>query len=101
MALTKSGFIKGRDGSNNGLAGYLSNHIKGWGTATVANGATTAVVTDTNIAATDLILVTRGASTNAVYIVGVTISAATSFTITVSGDPGSAGAVCNYLIIRP
>ena len=101
MALTKSSFLKGRDGSKNGLAGYLAGHLRGWGTATVLSGQTTIAVADTDIAASDLILVTRGASTNPVYIIGVTISAATSFTITVSGDPGSAGAVCNYLIIRP
>ena len=101
MALTKSGFLRGRE-TKNGLAGYLDGHIKGWGTATVASGATSITVSDTSIAATDLVIAsvyTKG--TNACYVVGITIVAATSFAIADNTDPGSGGAVINYVIIRP
>lgn len=101
MALTKSGFIRGRE-TKNGLAGYLDSHLKGWGSATVASGATSVTVTDTSIAAGDLVIAsvqTKG--TNACYVVGITIVAATSFAIAVSADPGAGGAVIGYFIIRP
>lgn len=101
MALTKSGFLRGRE-TKNGLAGYLDGHIKGWGTATVASGATSVTTAYTGIAAGDLVIasvLTKG--TNACYVVGVTIVAATSFAIAVSADPGTGGAVISYVIIRP
>ena len=102
MALTKQSFLKGREEGKNGLAGYLSQHLRGWGTVTVVSGQTAIVTSDTDIAATDIIIaspLTKG--TNAAYIVGTSISAATSFTITVSADPGSGGCVIAFLIIRP
>lgn len=74
--------------STNGSMGY----------ATVENGATTVVVTDTMAQAGDFILAsvyTKG--TNACYVVGVTISAGASFTITVSADPGAGGAVIAFV----
>lgn len=101
MADTASKFIKGRD-SRNGLAGYLAYHIRHWGYVTVASGQTAITTSLADIAAGDLIIasvMTKG--TNACYVVGTSISAATSFTITVNTDPGSGGAVINYIIIRP
>ena len=100
MALTNSGFIRGRE-TKNGLAGYLDAHIKGWGTATVASGATSVTVSDTAIKTGDLIIAsvqTKG--TNACYVVGITIVNATSFAIAVNTDPGSGGAVIGYNVIR-
>ncbi len=101
MALSKSGFIRGRE-TKNGLAGYLDAHIKGWGTATVASGATSVTVTDSDIKTGDLVIAsvqTKGA--NACYVVGITIVNATSFAIAVNTDPGAGGAVIGYIIIRP
>jgi hypothetical protein len=86
----------------NGLAGYLQRNIRGWGTATVASGQTSITVTDTDIATGDIIIasvITKG--TNACYIVGTTITAATSFAIAVNTDPGSGGAVIGFIILRP
>ena len=98
MALTTIAWLKGRE-SKNGLAGKLAMEITKRGLATVANGQTSIAVSDTSIAADDEIMasvMTKG--TNACYVVGVTISAATSFTISVNTDPGSGGAVIAYQI---
>lgn len=100
MALTKSGFIRGRE-TKNGLAGYLDAHLKGWGTATVDSGATSVTVADTSIKTGDLVIAsvqTKG--TNACYVVGITIVNATSFAIAVNTDPGAGGAVIGYFIVR-
>lgn len=100
MALNLAKFLRGRE-SKNGLAGYLSSHFQKWGTATVLSGQTAIVVTDASIATGDIIIasvLTKG--TNAAYVVGTSISNATSFTITVNTDPGSGGAVIAYFIIR-
>jgi hypothetical protein len=100
MALTKSAFIYGQE-QQNGLAGYLAVHFRGWGTATVLSGQTAIVVTDTEIKTGDIIIasvITKG--TNACYVVGTAITNVTSFTITVNTDPGVGGAVIGYLIIR-
>lgn len=102
MALYHSGFVTGGQFGHNGIHGYLGAHFRGWGTATVISGQTTIAVADTDIAATDIIIAsvaTKG--TNACYVAGYTIVAATSFTFTVSTDPGSGGAVIAYYIIRP
>ena len=101
MGLSLSKFLRGRE-TRNGLAGYLSAHFTKWGTATVASGATTVTVSDTSIATGDIIVAsvyTKG--TNACYIVGTSITNATSFTFTVSADPGSGGVVIGYFVIRP
>ena len=101
MALTTFKFKKGRE-SRDGLAGYLGAHLRAYGTCTVAGGGVTLTVSDTDIASTDMIIfspATVGASP--CYVVGYTISAATSFTVTVSADPSTGGCVLNYLVIRP
>jgi hypothetical protein len=98
MALSTITWLKGREGKN-GLAGKLAHEFPRRGTATVVNGQTAIVVTDAAILATDIIEtfpITKG--TNAAYVVGYTISAGTSFTITVSADPGSGGFVIGYQI---
>ena len=98
MALSTIAWLKGREGKN-GLAGKLASEFARRGTGTVVSGQTSLVVTDADIAATDVIEtypITKG--TNACYIVGYTISAGTSFTVTVSADPGSGGFVFGYQI---
>lgn len=102
MAQTKPRFLTAGRESRNGLAGFLGSQLKSYGTATVPNGATSIAVTDTDIAAGDIVLasvLTKG--TNAAYVVGVVIVAATSFTISVNTDPGSGGAVIAYVVLRP
>ena len=94
-------FKTGRE-QQDGLAGYLGARFKFYGTATVASGQTAIVVSNTSIAAGDYIIaspLTKG--TNACYVVGTAISAATSFTLTVNTDPGSGGCVLAYIVIRP
>lgn len=101
MANTTPKFIKGKD-SHNGLAGYLHAIFRAFGTATVASGQTSVDVTDADVATGDVIIasaMTKG--TNASYVQGVTISAGTKFTITVSADPGSGGVVVSYIRLRP
>ena len=101
MALKVFAFKKGR-GNQDGLAGYLGAKLRAYGTSTVLSGQTAIVVTDTDIAATDIINASPlTIGSNACYIVGTAISAATSFTITVNTDPGSGGCVIAYIIIRP
>ena len=98
MALTTIAWLKGRE-SKNGLAGKLAMEFVKRGLATVASGQTAITVTDTTIAADDEIMATvMTKGTNACYVVGTAISAATSFTITVNTDPGSGGAVIAYQI---
>lgn len=88
-------------GSQNGGWGYLQRllgSLGNMGKATVISGATTVVVTDANAAAGDLIyasVYTKGS--NAAYVVGVTISAGVSFTISVNTDPGAGGAVIAFV----
>lgn len=101
MALKRTNFIRGQD-SQRGLAGYLSFLFQKYGTSTVLSGQTSIVVTDATIAAGDIIIasvLTKG--TNACHVVGVTISAGVSFTVSVNTDPGAGGAVLAYIIIRP
>lgn len=91
-------------GSNSirGLAGYLGRLFVGFGTVTVASGATTKAAAVPLIAAGDIVIVslaTKG--TNACVVVSTTIVAGTGFTVTVDTDPGAGGAVYNYLILRP
>ena len=101
MAITYSQFLKGRD-SKNGLAGYLAHHLLGIGQATVVSGQTAIAVACLGIAATDLVFVTLATKgTNAVVVVSTTIVAGTGFTITVDTDPGTGGAVFNYMVMRP
>ena len=90
-----------RQNSPRGLAGTLARLFQAFGTATVVSGQTSIAVADTDIAASDLVIcsvLTKG--TNACYVVGVTIVAATSFTIAVNTDPGSGGAVIAYMVVR-
>ena len=101
MALTTFKFKKGRE-QRDGLAGYLGAHLRAYGTATVPSGAQTIAVSDTDIAATDIVIgspLTVGATP--AYITGITISAATSFTFSVSADPSTGGCVIAYIVIRP
>lgn len=101
MALKRTNFVRGQN-SQRGLAGYLGFLFQKYGTATVASGDTSIVVTDTKIDTNDIIIasvLTKGA--NAAYVTGVTISDAASFTINVNTDPGAGGAVIAYLILRP
>ena len=101
MALANFAFKKGRE-QRDGLAGYLGAKLRSYGTSTVVSGQTAIVVTDTDIAATDIIIASPlTIGTNPCYIVGTAISAATSFTITVNTDPGTGGCVIAYIIIRP
>ena len=98
MAVTTIAWLKGRE-SKNGIAGKLAYEFARRGTATVVSGQTSIVVTDADILSTDIIEtfpITKG--TNAAYVVGYTISAGTSFTITVSADPGAGGFVIGYQI---
>ena len=100
MALTKAQFLRGRE-SKNGLAGYLGAHLRGWGTVDIASGATSATVTDTEIATGDIIVasvLTKG--TNACYVVDTSITDATSFDIDVNTDPGEGGVTIAYVILR-
>ena len=100
MAVIYPRFITGRD-SSKGLAGYLQHMFVGLGTATVASGATSIAVAVSQIKANDFVYVTlKTKGTNACVVVSTTIVAGTGFTITVDTDPGSGGAVYNYLIIR-
>lgn len=101
MALKRTNFIRGQN-SQRGLAGYLGFLFQKYGLATVASGQTSITVTDATIAAGDIIIasvLTKG--TNAAYVVGVTITAGTSFAIAVNTDPGAGGAVIAYFVIRP
>ncbi len=101
MALTKTGFMRGRE-TKNGLAGYLDSHAKAWGSVTVASGATSVSTNYADIKTGDLIIAsvqTKG--TNACYIVGTTIVNATSFAVEVNTDPGTGGVVIGFVIIRP
>ncbi len=103
MANTNSNvrLIKGQD-SFKGLAGYLQRMLVGFGTVTVANGTTSKAAAVPLIAAGDIVLcvlATQGA--NAAVVVSTTIVAGTGFTVTVNTDPGTGGAVFNYLILRP
>ncbi len=88
-------------GSQNGGWGYLQRllgTLGNMGTATVLAAATSVVVTDANVKAGDLIfasVLTAGAT--ACYVVGVTITAGTSFTINVSAAPGTGGAVIAFV----
>jgi DNA-binding MurR/RpiR family transcriptional regulator len=100
MAVIYPRFITGQ-GSFKGLAGYLQHMFVGLGTATVLSGATTSVVAVSQIKANDFVYVTlKTKGTNACVVVSTTIVAGTGFTITVDTDPGTGGAVYNYLIIR-
>lgn len=102
MALTTLRFLTAGRNSRNGLAGYLNKLFQGFGTATVPNGATSILVADANIAAGDLVIASvLTVGSNACYVTGVTIVAATSFTISVNTDPGAGGAVIAYAVIRP
>ncbi len=101
MALSKVKLITGQN-SQLGLAGYLGRMFQAFGSATVINGATTIAVAYAPILATDVVIVslkTKGA--NACVVTSTTIVAGTGFTITVDTDPGTGGAVFNYLILRP
>ncbi len=101
MALSRVSCITGEN-SQRGLAGYLERLFQAFGVATVISGATTSVVAYAQIAATDVVLVTlKTKGTNAVVVTSTTIVAGTGFTITVDTDPGTGGAVYNYLILRP
>ena len=87
--------------SAKGLAGFLTKIVRAFGTATVVSGQTAIVVTDTDAKAGDVIIaspLTKG--TNAAYVVGTSISAGVSFTLTVNTDPGSGGVVLAYLRLR-
>jgi hypothetical protein len=101
MAITYPKFIMGRD-SHKGLAGYLQHHMLGIGQATVASGGVAIAVACIGIAATDLVFVTLATKgTNACVVISTTIVAGTGFTITVDTDPGTGGAVFNYMVLRP
>ena len=94
-------FLTSGRNSRNGLAGYLMAFLKGFGTATVASGGTSIVVTDSTIAAGDIIIAsptTVGANNS--VVVGTTISAGVSFTINVDTDPGAGGVVLGYVVFR-
>lgn len=98
MGLSTIAWLKGREGKN-GLAGFLARQFVKRGTATVVSGQTSIVVSDSTIAADDEIMATvMTKGTNACYVVGTSISAGTSFTISVSADPGTGGAVIAYQI---
>jgi len=101
MSLKIFRFISGRN-TQNGLAGFLNNMVRCYGTATVANGQTTIAVTDTDIAATDIVVawpITKG--TNACAYSGFTASVGATFTLGVTTDPGSGGCVLFYVVFRP
>jgi hypothetical protein len=100
MAVLYPRFITGQ-GSFKGLAGYLQHMIVGFGTATVASGGVSIAVAVSQIKAADFVFVclkTKGA--NACVVISTTIVAGTGFTITVDTDPGSGGAIFNYIILR-
>jgi hypothetical protein len=100
MAVLYPRFITGQSAFK-GLAGYLQHMIVGFGTATVVSGQTHIDVVVTQIKAADFVfacLVTKGA--NACVVNSTTIVAGTGFAITVDTDPGTGGAVFNYLILR-
>ena len=100
MAVLYPRFITGRD-SFKGLAGYLQHMIVGFGTATVVSGQVAIAVAVTQIKADDFVFaVLKTKGTNACVVISTTIVAGTGFTITVDTDPGSGGAVFNYLILR-
>lgn len=100
MAVLYPRYITGRD-SFKGLAGYLQHMEVGFGTATVVSGQTSIAVAVSQIKADDFVFVTlKTKGTNACVIVSTTIVAGTGFTITVDTDPGTGGAVFNYLIRR-
>ncbi len=56
-------------------------------------GATSTTATVKGILATDIVLATLNASTNAVYVTKAVRTAANTITITFSGDPGAATTV--------
>ncbi len=100
MAVIYPRFLTGQNAAE-GLPGYLQRFFQGLGTATVASGQTSIAVAVPRIKAGDFVyvtLATKGA--NACVIVSTTIVAGTGFTITVDTDPGTGGAVFNYLILR-
>lgn len=63
-------------------------------------GGTTTTATVTGVAATDLVLATLNASTNAVYVEKAVRTAADTVTITFSADPGASTTVA-LLVYRP
>ena len=108
-ALTKQvpRFLKMRD-SQNGAWGYLQRMfgglgIKGTGivgTVVVGAAATTVVVTDPGVQATDLIIVIpQGVPTNACYYTGYSaLVAGTGYTLNVNTAPGAS--TLSLLVIR-
>lgn len=100
MAAIYPRFITGQNAAE-GLPGYLQRLFQALGTATVPSGATSIAVSVPRIVAGDFVYVTlKTKGTNAVVVVSTTIVAATGFTITVDTDPGSGGAIYNYLVLR-
>jgi hypothetical protein len=101
MALSNIKLIRGQD-SVRGLAGYLQRLLVGFGQATVVSGQTAIAVAAPLVNAGDIVLVSLATQgTNACVVVSTTIAGGTGFTITVNTDPGTGGAVYNYLILRP
>ena len=101
MSISYPKFITGKN-SSKGLAGYLQRHAGPLGQAVVPSGATSVDVAHKSIQSTDLVfltLVTAGA--NPCVVSSVVITPGTGFTVNVSTDPGSGGAVFNFEIKTP
>jgi len=91
-SLIASGYVRW-EGSTGGMA--YNQQLVAYG-----GGGTTTTATVKGVLATDIVLATLNASTNAVYVTKAVRTAADTVTITFSADPGAATTVA-LMVMRP